>query len=374
MNYRRTSCIVAIALACILMHQQTHAFRLKPTGTDDEKAVVELKGGLSWRLWAEITEFILNHFSDGVHEELTHRIWGCDAPQGAPLEDKACVSFPGTPAAVIYGVQWNDNPPFKLDATSDKACTVNETIRLPDRQPECWRVLFYDAAGESPRPGIFFRQGAAKDALLYRVHFGDLQFVHSMASWNGRTMGETKAHIMMWAEFTYNAAQGRIAPTTKLSGITIPGFAQVLGKYWSDVRGLFTYGVNKYANQIPDVAFGSFMHMVQDSFSTSHVKREPPAGVCAVKDDAAKAGRVLEFYAYNSQDSKKHGARDARSWMLGDLHDERGGDAVSVGRTLKAFRDADAPWEQVRRYLNECVYEMAEVDEDRPVGPGEFVK
>lgn len=374
MSYGKMLPWALVSLSIILAAQEIQAFALRPTGTDDERIIVQLKSPFWGRFEARITEFLVDHFTVGVHEEMTHRIWGCRPPENAKPDDKTCMSFRPTPAAVIYGVQWNDNPPFKLDSTTERSCTLKEPIRLPDRQPECWRVLFYDAALHAADPNVYYRQANEK-ALVYRSHFGDLQFLHSMASWNGETMGQTKTQILMWAEFTYKVATQNIGPKTPVSAVkNIKGFEQVLGRYWSDVGGLFTFGVNEYSNQIPDVAFGSLLHMVQDSFSRSHVWRDAPAGVCDAKEGAPKAGQVRAFYAYNSQNPNEHGKRDARNWMLGDLRDEKGGDAVSVGQTLRALRDAAAPWELVREYLDHCVYGVADTDLGNPAGPGEFSK
>ena len=45
---------------------------------------------------------------------------------------------------------------------------------------------------------------------------------------------------------------------------------------------------------------------------------------------------------------------------------------VAVGKHLKTFRDKNASWETVRKYLDECVYAVAEDDLENPAGPGPY--
>lgn len=368
--WQKSSTVIAVAAgASLLLAAFTaHAFKLKPTGTDDEKFITDLDDGFSGTLWGKTSRWATKHFTHPVHEEVTNRIWGCE-PQTNDIRDETCVNWGKTPPAVLYGVQWSDNPPFKLDETGYKGCTVGEPIRLPDRQPKCWLALFYQATREA-RDGAYFSQKNGK-ALVYRAHFGDMQFLHAMASWNGETMRDTKAKIMMWAEFAYKVSTGEIAPTTKMYEVSVSGFKDILGRYWGDVTTLFTFGVSHYSKDIPDVAFGSLLHMIEDSFSKSHVRREYPSGQCTVLTSAPKAGRVLEFHAFGSQDSGKHGDKDQRDGMLAGLVEFKAASVVGTGRALKSLRDQKTPWADVAQYLDKCVYEVTKDDEMNPAGPGE---
>lgn len=372
MPLRRAAVTSTAAAMLTLACGDANAFKLKPTGTDDERLIVQLEDSWFGGFLSRATRTIMKHFTDGVHEEITHRIWGCTPPAGAdPRDDTSCAPphpLTAAPPAVVYGVQWNDNPPFKLDATNDKACTTNQPIRLPDRQPNCWRKLFTDATKRARTSDFNQANGTA---LIYRAHFGDLQFTHAMASKHGETMRQTKAGIMMWAEFTYRVAIGEIHPRTVLSQVGVTGFKEVLGRYWGDVSTLFTYGVPQHRDSIADVAFGSLLHMVQDSFSNSHVKREAPVGICA-DGDPPRAGRVLSFNDYSSQDPDKHGEEDARGKMRAQLLEQRRDNVVGVARHLKSLRDQRAPWESMRQYLDRCVFAIDPGDLDKPAGAGGF--
>jgi len=81
---------------------------------------------------------------------------------------------------LIAGVRWNDNPRFELTESTggaQKNC-VGNSVYLPDNAV-CWAKLFYDA-NKGARKGEIY-DGNSGHALLYRVHFGDMQFLHSMA-------------------------------------------------------------------------------------------------------------------------------------------------------------------------------------------------
>ncbi|MGP1676486.1 MAG: hypothetical protein ACTS6J_04935 [Burkholderiales bacterium] len=110
--------------------------------------------------------------------------------------------------------------------------------------------------------------------------------------------------------------------------------------------------------------------MIEDGFSKSHVTRGNPSGECALFPGTTKAGRILEFHSYNGQDSDFHGKADSMNGLEATLIDLEVNGLV-VGRKLKALFDANAPWETVRAYLDQCVYAVDEDDLDKPAGPGQ---
>lgn len=358
--------IFAIGFSCIAT--AALAYKLQPKGSDGEKRIVELEEGFFGAFKFTLANWLNDYFSTPVHEEITNLTWGC---QSNGRDDKRCTDWNGDPkiAPVVYGVQWNDNPPFAITQTSSpKFCAVNRTIRLPDLQPECWSLLYYDAE-KNARGAVPYDRRSGK-ALIYRVHFGDMQFLHSMASWDGERMRDTKQNIMMWAEFAYKTALGDIETTTEVQRVPVDGFNILFRGNGYDVSSLFTRGLPAHRGNIPLVAFGSLLHMIQDSFSESHVTRAPASGECGVLPGTRKAGRVLEFHSFNRQDFDKHGHRDSRDSHLASMLKNEV-NAVTVGRTLKTYLEAKAPWDTVSRYLDECVYAYdAENDWDKPAGPG----
>nr|WP_288852072.1 hypothetical protein [uncultured Acidovorax sp.] len=96
-----------------------------------------------------------------VHEEITQIGMGCPIEPGTLAQDVSCSSrdLPFATPYVIYGVRWNDLPPFKLSPDEGnctylgKSCNVSQTIRF-STQPLCWYCLFKDAEKKAQTQAI----------------------------------------------------------------------------------------------------------------------------------------------------------------------------------------------------------------------------
>lgn len=336
--------VVAIAL---FIAGQAHAFKLSPTGTSLDRQRAYAKAGWFDRVQEKLALRGIHHFTEPVHEEITHRIYDCDADQnicGDPEGDYA-------PKPVLAGVRWNDDPPFRLNSTSFSECKIDETIRIIT-QPMCWVKLFKHAETHtSTEP---FDADHTASNLMYRSHFGDLQFIHSMASKDGEAADITQRNILMWAEFTWRVGQGEYSHGTLLKEIKIPGFDRYFGNVGWNVQDLFTLGNPPLRKNIGDVAFGSLLHMVEDSFSRGHVSRaEGVYGESCPGGRMGKPGVIQEFHSYQNQDHDKHGESDSRTAMGDQLIEKPS--VVAVGRDLRALYEQRASWETVRPYLA-CVF------------------
>jgi len=368
---RRFSCAI-LAVACLVQVGDVLAFKLLPHATSAENRVRYLEASRLDTLFDSMASWVSDQFTVPVHEEITHRIWGCD---GKVAKDCLAPMPNGrfAPPALLFGVQWNDNPPFALTSTNTDSCPVEVTIRLPNYS-KCWVTLFSDASKRAARGEHFDHRSNV--ALLYRVHFGDMQFLHSMASWDGELMRDTKARILTWAEFAYRTATGDIDPGTAVSNTPLTGISRLFkGKGYS-VQTLFTRGTPEYQHKVPEVALGSLLHMVEDSFAKGHVAREEaPGAPCPANPAAQKAGRVVAFRSFTNQDQRKHGEKDSRNALEAGLVSSPDWNVVTVGRALKAMHAARKPWAEVRAYLDQCVFEVDDDDLDIAAGPGqEFEK
>ena len=127
-------------------------------------------------------------FSDPIHEELTTRMFGCDGDSALCGGAQSIAADP----AVLVGVRWNDDPPFRLSKSelSGTACKP-QTIRF-QTQPRCWLQLFMSAEKRAANGKVY----GPGDGLLYRTHFGDLQFLHGMASGDGVPAEVTQQRMM----------------------------------------------------------------------------------------------------------------------------------------------------------------------------------
>lgn len=84
----------------------------------------------------------------------------------------------------------------------------------------------------------------------------------------------TKRNIMMWAEFTWRVSIGDIGAQTLMPEVGVPGFDGLFGGNGWTVEGLFTLGNTGLRRHVREVAFGSLLHTVEDSFAKGHAHRE----------------------------------------------------------------------------------------------------
>jgi hypothetical protein len=308
---------------------------------------------------AEVAEM----FGSSVHENLTGVMYCPEANCEAP-------------PTVIEGVRWNDNPTFRHGSKSF-FCTAVRTPPYIDfaTGTSCWLTLFYDAEKKA-RQGVQFSGNVPPDkltALIYRVHYGDLQFFHSMGSWDGEPATDTRDHILAWAQYTYNVASDNTLSLDKPITVIQPTLSAQFKSNGFSTRQLFSptnSGISDEA--LRDKVFGSLLHMIEDSFSTSHVDRDnsvtPTA--CNALGFTSPPGVIHQFYSYNRQDSSAHGGRDEAA----AVHDQAGTGnyPVETGQKLIALRAANKPWSDVEP-LFQCLYGLADDQHLSAAGPGIFV-
>ncbi|MDE3010026.1 MAG: hypothetical protein KGI67_03990 [Pseudomonadota bacterium] len=323
-----------------------------------------------------IIERVLDQFSDPAHEALTARMFGCteafvdcgDNPENA------------VPQGVLDGLRWNDNPIFRLASKSRRcpaAARPDYYLDL-DSDPLCWVTLFYDAEKRaSARPGEHFsgNTDATPVALLYRVHFGDLQFFHAMASWDGEAAAVTHAHVLAWLELTYRVNDGEIADLDAPISERIPALRDVFGRNGFSVRSLFVpqshqHGANADA-LVRDMALGSLLHTIEDSWSAAHVQRDPASAGRGCGEFAVSAvpGRIITFHAYNHQDSNKHKTRDSSDTAESQLHEAA--PVVAAGHLVLTLLQQHLPWADAAAYF-QCLMEIG--DPAAPAGPGDYAR
>ena len=144
-------------------------------------------------------------------------------------------------------------------------------------QPICWAERLILAAKKQIKTDAKKRFGLAnQSALPLRSHLGDLQFVHSMASSDDEDPVETRSKILGWAEATWGVVRGNHKLGTWLKDINVPVVQQFFGSSEWRVPTVHV-GDPSLRPYVSDVAFGSLLHMVEDSFAASHVERMEPA-------------------------------------------------------------------------------------------------
>jgi hypothetical protein len=378
MRYRRDLQLVIVIVLLILTYiPSASAWDITPKATELDKMIKGFESINFWSFWGdEISEYLIKHYTLPVHEVITHRIYGCT------YDFKFCSSPPSPYAfasdALIAGVRWNDNPRFELTESTggaQKNC-VGPSIYLPDNAI-CWGKLFYDANKGAKKGKVY--DGNSGHALLYRVHFGDMQFLHAMASRDGEPASETKAKIMAWAEFSYKVARREIKYSDYLYKCGIPEIEKLFSKKrgWT-VQMLLTWDDPTYQPRrvkgelqdeaFLDFAFGTLLHMIEDSFSKSHVSRNPPGGnKCERVPNYDQPGKIITFHAFAKQKASEHGKEDNDEAFHNNLFRYPSLNVVEVGKVFRDYRENNQPWDKLKDYL-ECVFDLE--DPDAKAGPG----
>lgn len=338
MDFSRLFWIQMISLFLFVM--PLNAFQSFPNETRNDSKLAKM-AGFQARVSQEASERFLGLFKSPVHEAITQAGYGCDKDELIDCADKNHAS-----SAMIWGARWNDDPPFRMNS-GPSACKLDQTIRA-NTQPSCWYAVFKDgekkaAAGQTFGPGY---------AMLYRVHFGDLQFLHAMASQDGEPAETTRAKIIMWAEFAWGIAAGTLPRDRYLRDLGVPE----LGTYFPGDQSatiLFSLGNPAFQNsQVTEVALGSLLHMVQDSFSKSHASRSDSlGGECDGMPGVFQPGLILQFHSYAHQNHKAHDSADnAKAMELQRM--ETNPCAIDVCHTIIQLWGRRAEWAEAKKYLD----------------------
>jgi len=350
----RWSYVLALAAGGMAMTMDTPvlAFELSPLPTNAEVLKAKKTYGIVFRTTYPAVEWGLHSFSNPVHEALTHQAHDCDYS----LDVCSNINLDFASSGVIAGVRWNDDPPFRFEkgqgkykgcpADGDDTATVSFALRT-----ECWLEHFRDVAKKAERKHDEYLDG--KGSLLARSHFGDLQFLHSMASRVGTSAAATRSAILVWAEFTWRVQSRQsdnIAAKVPMGAAPVAGLQQYFPpKEIRNVSELFTVGRPWLRYQLEDVAFGSLLHMVEDSFSGGHAARAKTAsGDCP-------APPIVKFFTYAGQDKNAHKRADTRQAASAGTSA-----LVQVMKELVRLRMEKASWQEVRPYLENCVYALSD--------------
>ncbi|UCV01575.1 hypothetical protein KI609_19225 [Acidovorax radicis] len=367
---------MALVAGALALSSAAMAFQIAPMGSAFEsKLTNETEDSL-----ADVAGRLGVLIKGRVHEEITQIAMGCPVEPANLAQDATCSirDLPFVTPYVIYGVRWNDLPPFKLLPDEGnctylgKSCIVGQTIRF-STQPLCWYCLFKDAEKKAQTKtivGCSKAQGTVHGNVMTRSHFGDLQFLHAMASEEGVHPGATRAKVLDWLEFAWKVSSREIKPDTFLRDIDNATLKEHFGCTQWRVSDLYILGhQDKLLPYLHHVAFGSVLHTVQDSFAGAHSSREatPPGGMC--KDTAfAQPRRIVELHTYGAQDGGLHDEQDTRDAMTRVSAADKWPDAVEATRNLARFYDDRAKWTDVQPYM-QCLFELA--DERKDSSPGE---
>lgn len=365
--------IFNLILALLALSTSATAFQVLPKISDVDRKLTSL--GSNWMVDSAGQFFISNAIpliKHPVHESIVLMALACNAASG---DERTCITDTSVQAnrTILYGVRWPDDPPFRLNRDKPPRipkCDVSVTLRSTS-QPVCWNGLFNDAKTTALTKAT---SGGGKpafgtgDYLLYRSHFGDLQFFHSMAAYDGEQAQLTQRRMKMWAQFLWGIA-AQTLPKDKF--IRTLGVIDLENYFPGDMSAinLLATGIVEVRNNLHEVAIGALLHMVQDSFSQAHAERiESSGGQCDALPKFAQPGRIVRFYGYAGQNGAAHDHEDAFE-ALGLQTLQTSPNVVDVTRAFLTLWKEGASWTEAEKYFD-CVFTLQ--DPTAPAGPGAF--
>lgn len=370
-SLRRAVVMACVAVTAWMPIVEARAMQVLPKVSDVDRKLTRY-GANSWL--DSIGQWVMGNaipmIKAPVHEAITLAALGCQAEPGA---EETCVTLEAINAnrVVLYGVRWPDDPPFRLNANSPpriRGCDAKVTMRST-AQPACWYALFEDAKAKA---SVAFAKDPSKpafgpgDYLLYRSHFGDLQFMHSMGTQDGEAAEVTQARMRMWAKFLWGVAMKQIPTDKYIRELGIAGMEQYFPGDMT-ATNLFATGIVEVRRDLDKVAIGALLHMVQDSFSQAHTERDQESGA-ACPSGVAKPGRIQQFYSYARQEGSSHDAEDTFA-ALANHTLQTSPSVIDVSREFIALWQRQASWDEAEKLFN-CVFELA--PGAPPAGPGRF--
>jgi hypothetical protein len=356
------------------------AFQLAPMGSSFEARLTKETSSNLARVAGQVGVLL----KSPVHEEITQLGFDCPADLAVLANDTLCsgADKPFASAFVIYGVRWNDLPPFMLSTEEGncsyfgKTCRVDQTVRF-STQPVCWYCLFKDAEKKSQKQQIIGcgkGEKTVRGNVMTRSHFGDLQFLHGMAGEEKTAPGVTQEKILGWLEFAWRVSSNEVKPGQKLRDIDIPAINAHFGCTEWSVADLYILGrqdaKSGLLRNLRDIAFGSVLHTVQDSFAAGHTSREARATAEMCADTGIeRPPRVLEFHTYAAQDGARHDEEDSRTAMTFGSSADRWPLAVDATRNLASYKGSK--WNEVAPYMR-CLFDLSPNAQES--SPGEKFK
>lgn len=325
----------------------------------------ELIGEGKWR------DKVKGVITDPIHEEMTLR--------SIQLAKKT--NFKGSESIdnnfiekVVKGSQWNDDP-----------------LGYFPKRPEDWVVYFKHAGWILPKLNDTYD-------LLYRTHYHDLQFFHAMASSDIESTTETKDKILTWIEFSYKVSIGDINPRIEFKNVD-QYLSQKSGKIFNSLfigngtrtgwtpTYLFSLKCDRVViipfvktklncdetswvtpNQdVQNIALGSILHVIQDSFSDSHTARIPQY------DDKFSLihGRngIKSFNLYSGQSSSEHKKADQypndyNSAMSGEGNNLEDVSIFIITKVLTDRENKSNSWPEVFAGLSDGCFSLSNTKDE----------
>ena len=221
-------------------------------------------------------------------------------------------------------------------------------------------------------------------------HFGEWQFMHAMSvsrpDGNGGIDTDdfktTRGKVLEWAAFAYEVARGDLKPTDNycdafrdrepIRGVMVPKdfpFCSrrnpwTVGTYLSIRCGQLLFigwcrPLKPEDEFVKTVAKGALLHLIQDSYSQSHVRRVNRTTTTERGGPAPviECGKPREYFVYDKPNQLIHDDADqvpkfGKSCSSGAEAD----DVITASAMALAYLDRNAPTAEFLRYLEAKVF------------------
>jgi hypothetical protein len=262
-------------------------------------------------------------------------------------------------SALVYGTWWNDDP---LMYTWGQGWDIIEGFQKLKKLSDPTIPTY---------PGGTRNCALAADMHLgWHSHYGRLQHLHFMTgmvesnSTADERVRSTTDKALKWIEFAYAVATKQLAADAPLLidqqlSVELPAVAANHCVHGANVkiRTLFSrLGMQRTHRDAiaPDVALGTILHIIQDSFSPAHTCR-------VARPDGSESKALLEdVYNYNEQSKGNHSQNDLYpAWLhryaATGIH-TYSNDPIVVGAWLISAVDNRLRWEEVESHLKSTVF------------------
>lgn len=372
--------LIALTILCGLQNS-AWAFKLSPC-----LRVLTLEDGqLSQKRirWWNLCENLNEQYTAAVHEHMTlgsiREYRGDSALQrnrkgwkyqyiGEGRWRKEQGDFFHQSHALMYGTWWNDDP---LMLTWGQGSDFLGGV-YGDRK--------FLKSGRPTYPGGTAHCAVPADQHLGRwSHFGALQHLHFMTEKTLRSTPEervqsTTDRALTWIAFAYRVATRDLKPDDPLSSdlqeqAGLPSIAanECVDSKNVKIRTVFSRigWTEAYRNEVtPDVALGSILHVLQDSWSPAHTCRVEQQGM-----GQAQIAVLKDVKNYGEQTSVKDGEKmhstldQYPQWLIDKVvHGQRmyENDPITAGAWVLAAVDQKLPWSKVEAYLRSTIFAPAD--------------
>lgn len=274
---------------------------------------------------------------------------------------------------LIYGTWWNDDPLMLLWGQGSDIRSGAMRFRN-----------FFSEKTQDKYPGGRLKCNVDRsESFGWNTHYGNLQYLHFMSNSSGdvnlsTSLTETKKQAENWIKFAYSVASSESGymyndklKTSDLKTLGLPSLKENLCLNDSNnitVRTLFSrhdFPDERRKNMVPDIALGSILHVMQDSFS--------PAHTCRIKvlRNHEYYAVLARIYNYNEQKNEKdkHTFLDRYpSWLLDYTRTgthEYANDPIILGAWVIKAIDDGLEWDKVKAHLDETIFSMELTDEEK---------